>query len=319
MKTQKDDTKPTAGNEELRLSIQVLGPLVVRRGDCTMTSKELGGPRQRQVLEILLLHLGTPVSKTRLVDLLWAEQAPAAAAATLESYVSVLRRRLQPGAGRNGALRTTNGGYVMDATMVDLDLHTFDLLLETARCCSAREAYPLLRRALKLASGPLLENELLSEWTDSQRSLHAARVNEARVLASEAGLQLGLPQEALAQARLVLAEEPLNERAWTVLVLGLERSGQLVEGLQAYDRFRRLLQDELGCAPARIVQDACQRMLHATAGSDNGLGKVLSALLLLHRQIDVRDGLPDPSESLSRRQAAMVIQEFLGRSLSPAG
>jgi DNA-binding SARP family transcriptional activator len=300
------------------LSVQVIGPLVVRRGSRTLTSKELGGPRQRRILEILLLQLGAPVSKNRLVDLLWGADAPAAALANLESYVSVLRRHLQPGEGRNGPLKTTNGGYVMDGSMVDLDLSGFDRLLDAARHSSVQEAYPMLRRALKMASAPLLENEPDGEWIEFQRSAYSTRVVEARALAAEAGLELGLCQESVAQARDVLASDPLNERAWTVLVLGLERSGRHVEGLQEYDRCRRTLGEELGCAPAPAVQAAYERLLQATAGSESELGQVLSALLLLHGHTEETAGRRDARDLQSQRRAAAVIQQFVGRILEPA-
>ena len=98
-----DEFPPTAkegaGGTATRLSISILGPLKVRRGSVVIGSHELGGPKPRQVLEILLLKLGTPVSKNHLIDVLWNGQPPAEALSTLESYVSVLRRHLQPGSG----------------------------------------------------------------------------------------------------------------------------------------------------------------------------------------------------------------------------
>ncbi|WP_344123804.1 AfsR/SARP family transcriptional regulator [Kocuria aegyptia] len=283
-----------------------------------MTSKELGGPRQRRILEILLLQLGTPVSKQRLVDLLWGADAPAAASANLESYVSVLRRHLQPGEGKHGPLKTTNGGYVMDASMVDLDLPRFERLLDAARRSSAREADLLLRRALDIASGSLLENEQGCEWIESQRAAFAARVTEVRVLMAEAGLELGRYEEPLLQARKVLTADPLNERAWTVLVLGLEGAGRPVEGLQAYEQCRRTLDHELGCAPSEVLQSAYTRMLRATAATGDELGQALTALLVLHGQLGDTDWGLGTRAPLARQEAASVLQSFLGRSLSTA-
>jgi DNA-binding SARP family transcriptional activator len=307
-----------AGGRQVRLSVRVLGPLEVRRGDRTLTAQELGGPKQRQILEILLLQLGTPVSKDRLVELLWGDRPPAAALQNLESYVSVLRRGLQPGAGRSGPLRTANGGYVMDGAVVDLDLHRFELAVERARRSRAEAAYRLWCAALELASGPLLENELRCEWAEHQRELHGARVVEARVSAAETALELGLHREAVEHARAALAGDRLLERAWAVLVLGLEGLGRPVEGLQAYERCRRVLDQELGCAPSAALQAAHTRMLHATASTGSELGQVLSALLVLHGQAGAPDGLPGDPVPLARHEAATVLQAFLGRTLSPA-
>ncbi|WP_438612854.1 AfsR/SARP family transcriptional regulator [Kocuria arenosa] len=302
--------------------MRVLGSLEVRRGEDVLTAKELGGPRQRQVLEILLLSPGVPVSKHRLLELVWGEAAPPGAMGTLESYVSVLRRHLQPGQPRTGPLKTTNGGYLMDTSLVEVDLHRFDSLLGAARSSPAQAAYRLLGQALGTASAPLLENELGCEWAQSQRDAHATRVREARLLAAEAALELGRAEEAIAHARAVLEQEFLAERAWTVLVLGLEATGRAVEGLQAYDRCRRLLHRELGCAPGVALGGAHRRLLQATAGQDDDLAQAVSALLVLHGHLHdsapAVDRVPRVLDSRARQEAATVLEAFLGRTLSLA-
>lgn len=73
---------------------------------------------------------------------------------------------------------------------------------------------------------------------------------------------LGVDPSESAQA--ALGHEPLEERAWTVLVLGLEATGRMLEALQAYDRCRRLLHQELGCAPGAALRHAYRRALQAT-------------------------------------------------------
>ncbi len=314
--------RPEVTGAGQRLSVQVVGSLQVRRGERVLTAKELGGPRQRQLLESLLRARGIPVSKHRLVELVWGEGAPAGVMGTLESYISVLRRHLQPGHARTGPLKTTNGGYLMDASLVEVDLHHFDDLLESARCAPPGQAYPLLIQALGIASAPLLENELRCEWAQSQRDLHTTRVGQARLLAAEAALELGRAEEAVAHARAVLEQEPLEERGWTVLVLGLEATGRAVEGLQAYDRSRRLLGRELGCAPGAALGHAHRRMLQATAGGDDDLAQAVSALLVLHghygESFPVTGRVPGVGDPRVCLEAAAVLQVFLGRTVSLA-
>ena len=202
-------------------------------------SHELGGPKPRQVLEILLLKLGTPVSKNHLIDVLWNGQPPAEALSTLESYVSVLRRHLQPGSGKGGALRTVTGGYLIDRAAVDLDLDRFDDLLKQAGHAAPAESYKMLEKALEIASVPLLGDELLAGWAEEERALHAARVASIKARAAEAAVTVGQPERAVALASELLLDDPINERAWTCMVLGLEESGQYMEALRAYGRCRR--------------------------------------------------------------------------------
>ncbi|HEY7076322.1 MAG TPA: winged helix-turn-helix domain-containing protein, partial [Solirubrobacteraceae bacterium] len=70
------------------LEFRILGPFEVLEDDRRLV---LGGPRQRALLAILLLHRGEVVSSDRLIDELWGERPPATAAKTLQGYVSHLR------------------------------------------------------------------------------------------------------------------------------------------------------------------------------------------------------------------------------------
>ncbi len=310
---------PTFEALPTRVTIQILGSLRVCRDGAILGAQDLGGPKPRQILEILVLQLGTPVSKDRLIDLLWGGHPPTEAQPTLESYVCVLRRHLQPGAGKSGPLQTVNGGYVMDKTLVDLDLDRFDTLLRLAQHSAPAEALPMLHDALDLASGPLLGTELLPVWAVEERSTHAARVTEARILAATSALALFRPAEAVGWAGQAADGDPVNERAWTALVLALELAGRPTDGLAAFDRCRRTLSRELGCAPGTDLRQAQVRMLHATA--DGELSDLLSALLLLHDRLrntvapDAAAAPPAPLASESLREAGLVIDSFLRRAL----
>ncbi|WP_455837070.1 AfsR/SARP family transcriptional regulator [Pseudarthrobacter siccitolerans] len=67
--------------------------------------------------------------------------------------------------------------------------------------------------------------------------------------------------------RAAAKEDPLNERAWTALILGLERNGEKTEALGAYDRCRQALDEELGCAPSLALKEAHARLLTSTAAT----------------------------------------------------
>jgi DNA-binding NarL/FixJ family response regulator/DNA-binding SARP family transcriptional activator len=247
------------------LDIHILGPLRIQCGDAILAAGELGGTKPRQILEILLLNLGAPVSKDRLIDILWAGRPPAEALPTLESYVSVLRRHLQPGQGKSGPLRTVTGGYMMDPILVDLDVSRFNDLLRRASHSAPREALKLFQEALALASAPLLGDELQASWAEEERGQHELRVCRARALAAKLALSLDEPDLAIAWAREAVAVDHLNESAWSSLILGLEESGQPLEALRAYEEFRRTLDREMGCSPGDSLRAAHARLLRLTA------------------------------------------------------
>ena len=80
----------------------ILGPLEVstERGPVV-----LGGGNQRALLALLLLNAGQEVSRDRLIDELWGEDAPPTAAKIVQNYVSHLRRELGEGDPAGGAAR----------------------------------------------------------------------------------------------------------------------------------------------------------------------------------------------------------------------
>ena len=70
----------------------LLGPLqVVHDG----RSIDLGPPKQRAVLAALLLARGAVVSVDRLIDAVWGDEVPASATASLQAYISNLRKALR--------------------------------------------------------------------------------------------------------------------------------------------------------------------------------------------------------------------------------
>jgi SARP family transcriptional regulator, regulator of embCAB operon len=304
----------------------MIGNLEVRRGDTVMTSAMLGSPKVRQIFGILLLRLGTRVSKGELIELLWDGRPPLKARATLESYVSLLRRSLQPGGAKSGPLRTATGGYLLDPDLVDVDLVRFNDLVAQSEGLAPEDAYPRLVQALTLASAPLLSEDLGTGWAEEARVQHSSMVTAVQIRAAETAEHLGRTQEAIDWAGQAVASARLNDRAWCTLVLALESAGRYVEALQAYDKCRRLLDRELGCAPAPALRAAHQRLLQKTAEDDGELYDVLEALFYLNDRLRDRSrdrGIhaPDkrPQGSASRTTtASRVIHSFLNKALTVA-
>src|SRR3954466_11102606 len=149
------------GNVE-KLRIKLFGPTTVMLADGTAVT-DLGGIKPRQVLEILALSLGTPVTKDRLVDQLWDGMPPRTYIGTLESYVSLLRRRMGVARGRSSALSTTSNGYVLDPDQVEVDVREFSRLVAPG-AATAEAALTRTEAALRLVQGDLLASEPYAEW-----------------------------------------------------------------------------------------------------------------------------------------------------------
>jgi SARP family transcriptional regulator, regulator of embCAB operon len=266
------------------IKVDLLGGLRLRAGRISMSSRDIGGGRLRRVLLALILHRGFPVSKDQLVTLLWEGSPPSRAKATLESYVSVLRKTLQPCHDVQTKLITTAGGcYSIDMSRIDLDLVRYEHLMSAALRpeTSAADALPMLQQAMALVEAPLLPEERDSEWLDEVRRVHNQSIRQNLITAATkvAGTPSGCAER---WARLAVEGDPLDESAWHALLSTLVAGGQHAEGLRAYDQCRRLFAAELGCAPGPRLQELYVQLLRGANEKDKDLSQLLEAVVRLH-------------------------------------
>jgi predicted ATPase/DNA-binding SARP family transcriptional activator len=237
---------------------RILGPVqVVRDG----RELELGGPKPRALLALLLVAGGRVIPAERLAEELWAGRPPPSAAATLRSYVSRLRAVLGPDA----VLLARGGGFALAAEPGLLDAVRFERLAgagrEALEAGAAAEAADRFREALGLWRGRALAD--VAEVEPLARE--AARLEELRLLATEgrieADLALGRHAEVVGELDGLVGEYPVRERLWRLLVLALYRAGRQADALAAYRRARALLATELGIEPSEELRALEQAVL----------------------------------------------------------
>ena len=258
-------TEQTRSKGEARISFSLLGPLEAWVGSEALP---LGGPRQRSLLALLLLHANEWVSRERLIAGVWGAERPSTVAAALSVHLSKIRKLLA-GVGTDATLITELHGYVLRIDPERLDVHRFERLVREGRQALAagrfEEAAATLDGALALWRGPpLAELEL-----DASVDATLGRLGELRLSALEerfeASLLVGRHTELVAELDEFVREHPLRERARAQLMLSLYRSGRQSEALHTYRDARLFLAEELGLDPgpelqrlerAILVQDA---------------------------------------------------------------
>ncbi|MCT9934471.1 NB-ARC domain-containing protein [Planotetraspora sp. A-T 1434] len=241
-----------------QLRFELLGPVRAWRGDVEI---DLGSPQQRAILAILLLQAGTPASADQLVTAIWGGAPPPAAIGMVRSYVSRLRRVLDPGHPA-AVIESVGGGYAVRAE--ELDLTEFQRQLgvarEARRAGDAPAAATALRTALDLWHGTPLAG-VNGEYAEFERTrLGQLRLTVIEDLAA-ADIESGRPVEAAAELAEVIAEQPLRERPRELLMLALYRSGRQADALAVFGEVQRLLADELGLDPGPDLREMQRRIL----------------------------------------------------------
>ncbi|WP_305884675.1 BTAD domain-containing putative transcriptional regulator [Micromonospora sp. RHAY321] len=233
--------------------LRVLGPLEVEVD--TRGPVDLGGPRQRAVLALLLAARGEVVSVGRMIDELWRGDAPPRAIVSLQAYVSHLRRVLEPGRERRAPARvlvTVPPGYAIRVPADAVDAARFETLLAEARTVSSADpgrARLLLRTGLDLWRGPAYAEFAAEPWAQAE----VMRLEELRLAARELLLDVtvrcGDAAEAVPEAEALTRQAPLREESWRLLALALWRTGRQGDALAALRRARATLADQLGLDP----------------------------------------------------------------------
>ncbi|MFH7594828.1 BTAD domain-containing putative transcriptional regulator [Streptomyces racemochromogenes] len=235
------------------LQIRALGPL---EAGTKGTAVPLGAPRQRAVLARLLVARGAVVSVDRLAEDLWRGTPPAKALVSLHTYVSNLRRLLEPERPPRAPaclLVTSVPGYALRLPGEAVDAWHFEGLLEQARKVPAPQARELLADALACWRGPAFQEHADEDWAAPEAARLTGLLADARELAAAADLRTGSPAEAARAAADLVAAQPLREEGWRLLALAHWACGRQADALTALRRAGAVIREELGCDPSPVL------------------------------------------------------------------
>jgi YVTN family beta-propeller protein len=236
------------------IDYRILGPLEVSADGRVI---EVGGPKLRALLAILLLRANESVPRDVLVHELWGGQPPAGAQGSLDVYVSRLRRAL--GAAANGPVVVTRpGAYCLRLADGQLDVRRFERLVARGRSALAAntpdQAGASLRAALQLWRG----NALSDLSCEPFAQVEIGRLEELRLGAVEdrieSDLALGRHADVVSELEALVAVHPLRERPHGQLMIALYRCGRQAEALEAFQTARRTLVEELALEPGPALQ-----------------------------------------------------------------
>ena len=300
----------------------LLGPIAVRDAGQAIP---LGGPKQRSVLAILLLNANEPVSRDRLIDLVWGESPPETVQRTLDSYVSRLRSVVGAERVERGA-----GGYVFKVDAGERDLDRFEDRLAEARATPDPNAViEKIDEALSLWRGSPLADLAFERFAGpeiahlEERRLHAL---EDRI---DAQLATGAGGDLVAEVERLVHANPLRERLLAQFMTALYRAGRHADALSVLRTARRSLAEQLGLAPGPELLELERRILRhdpalapprtIVGGSRRrrslaiAMATIAAAALAGGIVLDTRGGAPEALRGASNR--LFVIGQGATRSI----
>lgn len=221
----------------------------------------LGAPKQRALLALLVSRVGQPVAIDVIVEELWTGRPPPSAITSLQAYVANLRKVLEPDRAPRTpttVLRTCGRSYLLDDRVVEVDVHRFD------ECATAgwqalgrgdpRQALHEFEAGLALWRG-----QAYTEVADATCVVPGVvRLEELRLSVIEgrcaALLGVGAHEVAAAELEAFTQAHPLREYAYELLSLALYRAGRQADALAALRSNQKRLAEELGIDPRPALQ-----------------------------------------------------------------
>jgi DNA-binding SARP family transcriptional activator len=246
-----------------RLDFGVLGPLQMSADGAPLP---LGTPKQRAVLAMLVMGRNRPVSSESLVNAAWEQFPPPEPKASLHSYISNLRK-LVSGAGQDpkSVLASAPPGYRLSIADGDCDIGRFVAQktagVQAAAASQFEQASQHLQKALAEWRGPVLEDLRDFEFVDSLATALVEDKVVAHTAYAEAEIACNRGHGVIGELESLLVDYPYREPLWTQLITAYYLSDRQSDALDAYQRLKNTLAEDLGIDPGPTVRALHERIL----------------------------------------------------------
>ena len=242
------------------------------------------------MLAALVMNSGNRASDDRLIDWLWDEQPPASARKSIQNAVMLLRRAI---ATAGLEIRRDGGSYELNLGRAEVDFDGLDGdsplagLADTRMVASAR-----------------------------------ARLDELRLAAIERRLRERMmidPSGVAADLEPLVAEHPLRESLWAILMAARYRAGAQSEALATYQRARRALIEGAGVEPGpelRTLERDLLRQAPGLGGTEADRARALLAEARMRTRAGDAGRCPDAPRTGGSRARACGDDDVLADTAS---
>jgi predicted ATPase/DNA-binding SARP family transcriptional activator len=287
------------------LRIELLGGFRVRVGDDAVPAEAWRRRKVRRLVEFLALAHSHRLHREQLMELLWPDLAPAAAANNFYQALHLARRALDPtgGSGPYYLPLQDEMVHLCPAEPPWIDVEAFEDAARRARHSQDAAAY---MAALDLYAGDLLPDERYEEGFDARRE--ALRQDHLALLAELAELYTARAAytEAIATFRKAIANDAAHEDAHRGLMRVYALDGQRAQALRQYGALQEALEGELGAKPEERSRQLHQQILDGTyppARSQQSPAPAIAEIALQPPHApDIPHNLPIPATSFVGRE-----------------
>ena len=233
-------TTPASEADPVMVRLRLIGQMEA----WTLTSESIlpTGRKTRALLAVLALSAPRPVLRGKLAEMLWSRRPEEQARASLRQEIHRLLDALNP-----------VGAQILSINRDHLMLRPGTVWVDVEEVIRATPAKPA---ALSLLDGELLEDldgvdPAFDAWLAAERERLRDR---ARGLAESLLREQTEPDTVIPAAQQLLAIDRSHEGAWRALMRAYATRGERGMAIQAYERCRIVLADQLDAQPSEETQ-----------------------------------------------------------------
>ncbi|HEX3724275.1 MAG TPA: tetratricopeptide repeat protein [Nitrolancea sp.] len=250
------------------LRIQLLGDFCVSAGDGELTSIAWRSRKAAQLVKALALTPDHALHREQVLEMLWPELAPTAAANNLRQTLHLARRTLQPLPIDSSELLRIHDERVLLYPIghIWIDVEAFESAARAARRSDDPDVY---WSVIDRYTAPLLPEDPYEDWAASRRRTLIATY--LALLDDVACLHEARGEHSLAQAALrrIVEEEPADEAAHVRLMRLYALTGRRPLALRQYQQLVIALARELDTTPEPATKELFEAIKRGSLSSES--------------------------------------------------
>jgi DNA-binding SARP family transcriptional activator/TolB-like protein len=246
----------------------------------TLTSENIlpSGRKTRALLAVLALSAPRPVLRGRLAEMLWSRRPEEQARASLRQEIHRLLDSLNP-----------VGSQILAITRDHLALRPGTVWIDVEEVLRAT---PLRPSALSLLDGELLEDltgvdPSFDSWLASERERLRDR---GRTLGENLLREKRDPEDIIPAAQQLLAIDRSHEGAWRALMRAYAARGERGMAIQAFERCRSVLADQLDAQPS----EETQRLIAEIRAAGSAIVQTARPAPRVEGRVEIKPSRPEP-------------------------
>ena len=212
------------------VEVRVLGGFAVSHRGQPVAANAWQSKKARDLLKLLVAHRGRPVPREQLIEALWPDDEPGAAANRFRVALSTVRTVLDPQRARptDHFVRSEGNALVLDTDRVAVDVERFLAAVNAGEYAVAESLYV----------GDVLPEDRYEDWTIALREQARLGYLTAASALARTAVAAGDDERAAALHLRLLDLDPYDERAHQGLVEALLRLGRHGDARRAHAFYR---------------------------------------------------------------------------------